>query len=140
MRDEIRQLIDLDWTGPRRHPHLSMDKRAAQFNPFAALTGYENEIREEGRLTEDKPALTEEEKDAIGYRLQELSEKPGTRIRLTCFRKDPRKKGGQIQNLFGTVSAVRPVTAVDHGFLDLIVEDVGTVSISFDDILEVEEI
>lgn len=140
MKEEIKEILDYDWTGPRKHPHLSMDKRAAQFNPFAALTGYGDEIREEGRFTEEKPELTEDQKLQIDLRLQELRDKPGVRLRVKSFRGDLRKKGGLVQTISGSLSAVSPQTAYDRGHIDLIVENVGTVSISLDDILDVEEI
>lgn len=140
MREEVQEILDYDWTGPRKHSHLSMDKRAAQFNPFAALTGYGDEIREEGRFTEEKPELTEDQKRQIDIRLQEAGRRPGTRLKVKSFRGDLRKKGGLVQTLTGILSAISPQTACDRGHIDLIVENVGTVSISLDDILDVEEI
>ena len=47
--------------------------RAAQFSPFAALTGYEDYIFEEGRFTDGKAELDEDEKAAIGARLTSLA-------------------------------------------------------------------
>src|SRR5574344_710332 len=67
-------LLDLPHHMSRVHPHMSMTDRAAQFSPFAALTGYEDAVRETARLTSERVELDELEKEALDYRLQTLSE------------------------------------------------------------------
>ena len=56
-----------------RH-HMSMLERAAQFQPFRALTGYENAVQETARLTEDRIELTEDEKTLLDGKLQQLAD------------------------------------------------------------------
>lgn len=56
----------------REHPRMSLHDRAAQFAPFAALTGYEDAISEEGRLTKMKKAISDEERRKINAELQKL--------------------------------------------------------------------
>lgn len=79
-----------------RHPQMSRENRAAQFAPFAALTGYGDVIRESARFTEGRPELTEEEKEELDYKLRALGSMPGEKpqVRLTYFVPDQRKEGG----------------------------------------------
>lgn len=79
-----------------RHPQMSRENRAAQFAPFAALTGYGDVIRESARFTEGRPELTEEEKEELDYKLRALGSMPGEKpqVRLTYFVPDQRKDGG----------------------------------------------
>ena len=51
-------------------PHMPMIDRAAQFQPFRALTGYEDAVHETARLTDEKIELTEDEKAILDVRLQ----------------------------------------------------------------------
>lgn len=86
-----------------RHPHMSMGNRAAQFSPFAALTGYEAELEEASRRTLAKRELTDEEKQRINRRLEELqhelasirSGKRYVEAVFTYFRADLLKEGGE---------------------------------------------
>ena len=77
-------------------PHMSMLDRAAQFSPFAALTGFDDEIRETARLTETKTELSEEGKARIDRELRYLNlhvdEEPEADV--TYFVRDRRKSGG----------------------------------------------
>ena len=72
-----------------RHPQMSMTDRAAQFSPFAALTGYGDAVREKARLTEQKPDLSEEERAELDYKLQMAcgpdSEGERPEVRITYF-------------------------------------------------------
>ena len=63
-----------------RHPHMTMSNRAAQFSPFAALTGYGDTIRETARLTDQKPELSESERAELDYRLQAILALSGTSV------------------------------------------------------------
>ena len=77
-------------------PQMSMMDRAAQFSPFAALTGYDAAISETGRLTDSRIELTEEELDALNAKYQSLMDTVGTDrlVSITYFRPDERKAGG----------------------------------------------
>ena len=89
---------------------MSMHDRAAQFSPFAALSGYEEAVAEEARLTEEKILLDEYEKQRIDDKLQKIrddlqergkEEKP--RISVTYFLPDQRKAGGAYVTVTGQV-------------------------------------
>ncbi|MGN1024282.1 MAG: hypothetical protein ACI4OJ_12330 [Lachnospiraceae bacterium] len=97
-------IIDLPHHESERHPHLPMELRAAQFAPFAALTGYGDAIRETARRTQKRPELDEDQKEELDRKLNELLAAKDRSVRLTYFIPDERKEGGSI--------AVRNVTAV----------------------------
>ncbi len=76
-------------------PRMTLQNRAAQFSPFAALTGYEDLIDEAARQTSDRVELDESAKEEIGRRLGvllQMREPPEARI--VRFVRDSRKEGG----------------------------------------------
>ena len=88
-----------------RHPQMPLADRAAQFSPFAALTGHEAAIRETARLTKERVELDESRKEILDERLQmireNLSEKP--EVPFTYFQPDERKSGGAYLTVTGRV-------------------------------------
>ena len=89
-------IIHLPHHRSQTHPPMPLQDRAAQFAPFAALTGYGAALHETARLTEQRAELTESEKAALDRRLQLLSDRLADRpeITVTYFRPDERKEGG----------------------------------------------
>ena len=65
MSDDYKDIINLPHHVSSKRPQMPMLDRAAQFSPFAALTGYDDAIHETGRLTDEKIDLSEEEKEAL---------------------------------------------------------------------------
>ena len=63
-------IINLPHHVSERHPHMPVSDRAAQFAPFAALTGYGDVIKETARLTETRPELSEDEKARMDQTLR----------------------------------------------------------------------
>ena len=100
---------------PTRRPMPQKD-RAAQFAPFAALSGYEEIIREAARLTDVFTEPSEEEKLRLNdqlLRLQTvLSRQP--QVTVTWFREDERKSGGQYETVQGRVLRVDQQTRTLH--------------------------
>ena len=86
-------------------PRMSARARAAQFAPFAALTGYDAAVAETARLTDAKRQLTDEENEILNQRLQKLSEKAHERpiVSITYFLPDERKSGGCYRTKSGAV-------------------------------------
>ena len=66
-------IIDLPHPVSRNHPPLTMQQKAAQFSPFAALSGYEEAIDETGRLTQEKLSLGEDRKAQLDEQLQRIA-------------------------------------------------------------------
>lgn len=85
-------------TSPKR-PHMSVLDRAAQFSPFAALTGYDAAVKEAARLTERRIELDEYEKAALDRQIQIICEhiKEQPEITVMYFLADEQKTGGSYQ-------------------------------------------
>lgn len=98
-------IINLPHHVSESHPPMSYHDRAAQFSPFAALSGFEGAVKETARLTEQKLELDEGEKMLLDEKLQlirlMLPERPF--ITVTWFVPDERKKGGSYQTVSGRV-------------------------------------
>lgn len=77
-----------------KYPKMSMSDRAAQFAPFAALTGHKEAILEQERITQTKRVLLNEEKLGINEKIIELMNLK-SKCRITYFEKDKTKSGGQ---------------------------------------------
>ena len=114
-------------------PHMPLADRAAQFAPFAALTGYEAAIRETARLTDEKRELSEEQKAMISEGLRQLQARlktaPG--VTVAYFEPDSRKDGGAYRTLTGEARKVDDYLGV--------LEMSDGVRIPFDDILSLEQ-
>lgn len=85
-----------------------MIDRAAQFSPFAALTGYGEVIKETARLTDRKPELSESEKAELDYKLQMACDYPGEKpaLTITYFVQDQRKAGGSYHTISGQIKKI----------------------------------
>ncbi len=89
-------------------PHMPMLDRAAQFQPFRALSGYEDAVQETARLTDEKIELTEDEKAILDMRLQKLADEISSqpKVTLTYFRPDKRKSGGAYVRVTGQLKKI----------------------------------
>ena len=88
-------IIDLPHHGSATRPQMSLLNRAAQFAPFAALTGYGDAIEETARLTERRIELSEEEKAELGAKLAALQTRLPVGASVTYFVPDRYKEGGR---------------------------------------------
>lgn len=88
----------------KTHPRMSMEKRAAQFAPFAALTGHADAVEETARITQEKIELTEERKEQLDQVLQAL--KVQDRVIAVYFLPDRLKEGGSYQTVSGLVEKI----------------------------------
>lgn len=91
-------IINLPHHVSAKHPQMSLLNRAAQFSPFAALTGHAAAIRETARQTEAFMELNEDQKEQLNEQLLQikemLSQKPEAAVEITCFQPDRKKNGG----------------------------------------------
>lgn len=94
----------------RTRPQMPMSDRAAQFAPFAALTGYDSAIRETGRLTDTKIEPDEEALSELDMRYRLLAESLDAEpeITVTYFQPDERKDGGSYCTVTGRVGKLAP--------------------------------
>ena len=105
---EYDDIIDL----PRpksKHEPMPMSDRAAQFSPFAALTGYDAAIAETARLTDQRIELSEEERAELDYKQQYLSTLDSPTVTVTYFVPDERKTGGAYVTHTGVLKRVDEV-------------------------------
>ena len=81
----------------KSHPHMPGIERAAQFSPFAALTGFEGAIEETARLTDDQRDITDSEREKLDAALARVMRDPDPKaaVRITYFVPDARKDGGE---------------------------------------------
>ena len=70
MNKNYDDIINLTRWNPKKHPRMSMEARSAQFAPFAALTGYEDAVKETARLTDRRIEIDEGLKEVINNKLQ----------------------------------------------------------------------
>ena len=93
------------------HQPMSKSNRAAQFSPFAALTGYEDAVQETARLTTDKTTLSEDQIQIINSVLNEISQylPHSPYVQITYFEPDKRKQGGSYQQISGTIKKIDDV-------------------------------
>lgn len=105
MYDDI---IHLPHHVSKTRPQMSLEDRAAQFSPFAALTGYDAAILETGRLTEDKLELGEETQAILDRKQRYLAEIIDTKpeITVTYFVPDEKKSGGAYSTVTGFLKRI----------------------------------
>lgn len=101
-------IINLPHHVSKNRKPMSMENRAAQFAPFAALTGHDAAIAETARLTSEKPELSLEEFDKLSRRLVYAIEKDAA-INITFFQSDVSKQGGCYRHLVGKVKKIDEV-------------------------------
>lgn len=103
--NQYDDIINLPRPISKKHPQMPLEKRAAIFSPFAALTGFEDAIYETSRVTERKRELTNEEKISIDQKLNIiLDEKSDTsEATITYFIPDSRKSGGSYNKISGVI-------------------------------------
>ena len=103
-------IIDLPHHRSELHPHMSMHDRAAQFAPFAALTGHEEAIKETARLTEKRTELSGDEKQRLNEKLREAADTAGSgrKYEITYFVPDERKSGGAYVTVSGSIRKIDP--------------------------------
>lgn len=91
-----------------KHPPMSNQERAAQFAPFAALTGFDAALKEMERITEKRIELDEYEKEKLNENLRLLLEKQESRpeITVTFFVPDEKKDGGAYRTISGHIKRV----------------------------------
>ncbi|MBQ4628101.1 MAG: hypothetical protein IJB44_03380 [Clostridia bacterium] len=108
MNGKYDDIIDLPHHVSPTRPQMPIADRAAQFSPFAALTGYDDEIKETARLTDDMIEMNEEALNMLNMKFQmlidRLNDKP--KVIFTYFQPDERKDGGAFLTIEGVVKKV----------------------------------
>jgi hypothetical protein len=121
-------IIHLPHPVSTKHPQMSVANRAAQFSPFAALTGYDAAIKETARLTDERVELDEDEKLRLDDKLrmvqEMLTEQP--ELLVTYYQADNSKSGGSYLTIRGCVEKIniyKKVLVLTEG-LQIPIEDI----------------
>ena len=132
MNGKYDKIMGLPHHVSKTRPQMPMSDRAAQFAPFAALTGYDAAIKETGRLTDERIELDVEALSALDMKYQLLMEAldEAPKVTITYFQPDERKAGGKY------VSAVGAVKKIDDFERRITMRD-GT-RIPTDDVLSID--
>lgn len=128
MNGPYDDIIDLPHYVSVKHPHMPMIDRAAQFSPFAALTGYDAAIKETARLTGERLDLDDCEKAALNDKLQLLLNRIAERpyVSITYFQPDKRKAGGEYVITSGSIKRINRyerTLLMDNG-VKIVIEDI----------------
>ena len=116
-----------------RHPQMSMQNRAAQFAPFAALTGYHAAIDEAARPTQQKPELEEYDNERLNHVLSLLMERTDElpTLSISYFQADARKEGGSFEHI---TAPLKRIDEVNHQLILC-----NGMAIPLADIIDIEE-
>ncbi len=119
MTENYDDIINLARPETKNREHMSRLNRAAQFAPFAALTGYAAAVSETGRLTEKKRVLSSDEIAILERRINFLIENEiNEKIKIKYFKKDERKSGGkylEIEDKFKKFDDINLILALESG-------------------------
>lgn len=106
--DNYEDIIDLPHHVSPNRNRMSMIDRAAQFSPFAALTGHDAAVKETARLTKEKIELDENAKTVLNEKLQMIAENLNAQSEITIiyFKPDERKSGGEYVEFRGAAKKI----------------------------------
>ena len=106
--NQYEDIIHLPRPVSKTHPPMPVADRAAQFAPFAALTGYGDAVKETARLTEAKAELSESEKEELDATMQQIRShmKEQVKVCFTYFVPDEKKEGGAYRTVTGIVKKI----------------------------------
>lgn len=132
MSGKYDDIIDLPHPTSKKHPRMSRQNRAAQFSPFAALTGYDAAIRETARITKDRRELSEDAAVELNYKISLLQQEQAgmKKIKVIYFRQDTTKDGGAYREEDGDFKRIKS----NEGILEL----TNGIQIPLEDIFKIE--
>ena len=126
MNDNYEDIINLPHHISNKHIAMSMMDRAAQFAPYAALTGFGDDVKETARLTDDWIDADGDAKYYLDETLQSIAKKISSRpeITVTYFIKDDKKEGGKYTSITGKIRRIDEVNQI------LVMEDGKEIEVS----------
>ncbi len=132
MNNSYEDIINLPHHVSEKHPQMPLSDRAAQFAPFAALTGHDAAIAETARLTSERIDLGDDAKTELDIKLNYLRDfvsfKP--EISVTYFKPDSRKSGGSYLTVTGQLKNIDDI--------ERIISLTGGINISADEIIAID--
>lgn len=130
--EKYKDIINLPHYKSKKRPHMSNYDRAAQFSPFAALTGHDEAIKETARLTDKRQELDETTKtmlnEKFNFIMEHIYDQP--EITVTYFIPDTLKSGGMYVDFAGKVKK--------YDYFNRILHFTDNTEIKVDDILEID--
>lgn len=121
-KEEYSDIFDRPHHVSTKRAPMSRLNRAAQFSPFAALTGYDDLVAESARVTDRKTELCDDDlallNEQLAYLQSHISEQP--EVTILYFEPDARKDGGTYRECFGKVKRIREfeeVIEMDSGLI-----------------------
>lgn len=108
MAENYEDIINQPHHISKKHRPMPREARAAQFAPFAALTGYESDVNEAARYTGKRRELGEYETERLNRRINEIRDgiHGNTEVIITYFKPDEKKAGGEYLNIGGRVRKI----------------------------------
>lgn len=117
MNGSYEDILELPHPEPQGRPRMKPEERAAQFSPFAALTGFEDVLSETRRVTDEERPLSEDEFAALDETFAELAarlQKGAVSCRITMFLPDERKAGGRFERRTGILRRINETERLLH--------------------------
>ena len=108
MKNNYDDIINTPRWNPKKHTRMFMESRNAQFAPFAALTGYEDAVKETARLTDRRIELDEELKVILDMKIQVIQELISNKpeLEVTYFIPDDKKDGGRYETILDNINKI----------------------------------
>ena len=129
--EKYQDITNIPYNKSTKRRQMSLNDRAAQFAPFAALTGYEESLKEVSRVTTLKKELTQDDKDIISAKLNFITTNKLTEdIIITYFIKDLKKQGGKYVTISKQIKRIDEVNKIIYFF--------DKQSINIDDIIDIK--
>jgi len=133
MNEKYEGILSLPHYQSSKRKHMSNHDRAAQFAPFAALSGFDSEVKEEARQTQVRIELDEYEIEQLNYKLQIIAEHlMELTVAITYFKPDELKSGGAY------ITKTGQVKKIDEYEKKVIMSD--KTSILIEEIINIEEV
>jgi hypothetical protein len=131
MKDNYEDIINLPHYEPK-HPRMSRYNRSAQFAPFAALTGYDDQVKETARLTNKRIDIDDGLKEILSVKLNKINEliKERPEVEITYFVPDKKKDGGEYVIEKGNVKRI--------DFVNRFIKFDNNKKINLDDIINIQ--
>ena len=122
MTEKYEDIINLPHHVSKTRPQMSMLERAAQFSPFAALNGYDDAVKETGRLTDERIELGDEERDLLDRKQQYLQEIIAARPEITVTFSSQTRRSQAVLLLISRIGRY-PAIGGDSNFADFLPGD-----------------
>lgn len=125
-------IINLPYNGVKKHTKMPIEERSAQFAPFAALTGYDGQIKEKARLTSERIEIDEEFKEILDTKIQIINENisNNSKVEITYFVPDSKKAGGEY------ITVTNIVRKIDNFNRCIVMEN--NIKIPIDEIIDIK--